>query len=85
MWVPKTYARDVILDSGGANDEVTRTAGSRRSVGRLDAGRPFAPGRNDCGSLEKKMNVKAFRCADGDYVDIGTAPELNSALQRFHL
>lgn len=35
-------------------------------------------------ALEKKMNVRGLPHPDGRYIDIGTADELNAALQEFH-
>ncbi len=36
-------------------------------------------------AIERKMKVKGFAAADGKYIDIGTADELDSALKKFHL
>lgn len=36
-------------------------------------------------ALESKLIVKALKFDDGQYIDIGTADELNSALKKFHL
>lgn len=36
-------------------------------------------------ALELKLNVKGFVFKDGQYIDIGTTDELDSALKKFHL
>jgi glucose-1-phosphate thymidylyltransferase len=36
-------------------------------------------------AIESKMTVKALKFKDGQYIDIGTTTELDSALRKFHL
>jgi hypothetical protein len=36
-------------------------------------------------SLRQKLNVRAFCFDGGQYIDIGTSEELDTALHKFHL